>query len=109
MSARHRSPAEMERRRVQSRERRARLKAQAACRTAEELAAFIAQQKAKAQMVIQPSVSKQQTARLANVPGETVEEWIARGGQVETLPGYTGTTYTAGLPVRSSITGARGL
>lgn len=105
-----RTPESMERRRIRDRERHRKAREARGVKSREEWLEFLREQRAKrAQMVIQPSVSRQQTARLSNKPGETVEEFLARGGQVETLPGYAGTTYTAGLPVRASITGARGL
>lgn len=105
-----RTPEGLERRRIRDRARRKKEREARGANTRQEWLDFVRAQRAKkAALVIQPSVSKQQTARLANVPGQTVEQWIAKGGQIERLPGYTGTTYTAGLPVRSSITGARGL
>lgn len=60
--------------------------------------------------VITPSGAAIAAARAEDSQRETVEEFMARGGQVQRLPGYTATTYTAGLPARHySAKGALGL
>lgn len=62
-----------------------------------------AARKAAGQLVITPSIAKLQAERVApapEAPAETVEQFLARGGQVETLPGFTPRN-DGPLPVRS--------
>lgn len=60
--------------------------------------------------VITPSGAAIAAARAEDTQGETVEEFMARGGQVQVIPGYTHTVYSAGLPARHySAKGAIGL
>lgn len=58
--------------------------------------------------VIQPSIAKRQTMDAAKKPGETVEQFMARGGRVEVLPGFT---HKSGpVPARHYVgTGSRAL
>lgn len=60
--------------------------------------------------VITPSGAAIAAARAEDTQGETVEEFMARGGQVQVIPGYSGTVYAAGLPARHyTAKGAMGL
>lgn len=58
------------------------------------MAAFAREQAAKTKaarqvpIVIQPSIAKRQRMQAANKPGETVEEFMDRGGRVDVLPGF---------------------
>lgn len=74
---------------------------------------LIAPNKAKSAFgshVITPSGAAIAAARAEDTQGETVEEFMARGGQVQVIPGYTQTVYAAGLPARHySAKGAMGL
>lgn len=41
-------------------------------------------------VVIQPSIAKRQVMQSSNVAGETVSEFLARGGRIDVLPGFSG-------------------
>lgn len=74
---------------------------------------LVAPNKAKVELkryFITPSEAAIAAARADATQGETVEEFMARGGQVQVIPGYSGTVYAAGLPARHyTAKGAMGL
>jgi len=60
--------------------------------------------------VIAPSTSAMSAMRETAAEGETVEQFMARGGHIQRIPGYTQTTYTGGVPARHyAAKGALGL
>lgn len=100
-----RSEAYKERRRAYDRARRKREREAAGGKSRAEWLAFVKEQAAKTKaartaVVVQPSVAKRQAVQANTGPGETVEQFLARGGKVERIPGYSGTIYTTGIPAR---------
>lgn len=85
-----RSEAHKEQQRAYHRERRRKQREAAGAMDRTQWIAFVAAQAAKAKpvVVIQPSIAKRQTMQAANNPGETVEQFLARGGRVDVLPGF---------------------
>lgn len=99
-----RSPEYIERKRVREAQKRRIAREAKGFASVEAFRKFAAEQAHKLRAarlaVIQPSIAKRQTMQAVNKPGETVEQFLAKGGVIERLPGYTHTTYSGGLPVR---------
>jgi hypothetical protein len=100
--SRVRTEAEKERRNYVNRLKRAAARGERQA----EWAAFLARQ--AAQVVIAPSQAEQQKAKRAEA-GETVAEFMARGGSVEQIPGFEFKPHAAGLPMRAAVYGNRAL
>jgi len=87
-----RSPEYLEQRRNAKREERRIAREARGFASVEEMRKFAAVQAAKTRAarlhVIQPSIAKRNTMVAANVPGQTVEDFLRTGGKVEVLPTY---------------------
>lgn len=87
-----RSPEYIERKRVREAEKRRIAREAKGFASAAEFRKFAAAQVRKMQSArVQPSASKRKAAPAVNVPGETYEQFRARGGKVEVLPSLIGT------------------
>lgn len=98
-----RTPEQMERNRQGAAERRRKKREAEGSRDREQWRAFVRRQaEARKAAGVQPVVHRRArvVAEVNDKPAETIEQFRARGGKVEVIPGYTHTTYTAGLPVR---------
>ena len=87
-----RSPEYIERKRVREAEKRRVAREAKGFASVEAFRKFAAEQAYKIRAarlaLIQPSIAKRQTMMAANKPGETVDEFLARGGRVDVLPGF---------------------
>ena len=86
-----RSPEYIERKRVREKEKRRIAREARGFASGEEFRVFALAQARKlraARTVIHPSVAKRQKMAAVSVPGETVEQFLARGGRVDVLPGF---------------------
>ena len=87
-----RSPEYIERKRVREAERRRVGREAKGFASAEEMRKFAVEKarqiRAARLAVIQPSIAKRQTMQAANKAGETVEQFMARGGRVDVLLGF---------------------
>lgn len=107
-----RSPEYLEERRNAKREERRIAREARGFASVEEMRKFAAVQAAKTRAarlaVIQPSIAKRQNMQAANKQGETVEEFLARGGVIHRCPGFK---HKPGpMPARHYVgTGSRGL
>lgn len=93
----------MERNRLGAAERRRKKREAEGARDREQWKSFVRRQaEARRAAGVQPVVHRRPrvVAEVCDKPAETIEQFCARGGQIERIPGYTHTTYSAGLPVR---------
>lgn len=108
-----RSPEYIERKRVREKEKRRLAREAKGFASADEMRKFAVEKarqiRASRLNVIQPSIAKRNTMVAANVPGQTVEDFLAEGGKVEVLPTQWGTN-PGPAPVRMAMSaGARAL
>lgn len=98
--------AYLQRRREQDRARYERAREANGRKSRAEWLAFVRDQAEKAKaartpIVIQPSVAKRREMQADTRPGETVEQFLARGGHVDVLPGFQSPPMSGPIPVRS--------
>lgn len=100
-----RSDEYIARKRERAREKRRKAREALGFKSAAEFRKFAAAQAAKLKaarnpIVIQPSVARRQAMERDTRPGETVEQFMARGGRVDVLPGFQ-SRQSGPMPVRS--------
>lgn len=106
-----RSAEYIERKRVREAERRRVAREAKGFATVEAFRKFACEQARKTRAarlaVIRPSTLKTLAMQSANAPGETVEQFLARGGVIHRCPGFTGIK-PGPIPARHILgTGAR--